>query len=179
MPCVREWKRSSSGRASAGAICSTSASPPAPCTAVIQACSRLSPMSRSRRGIPVAMHLAGSQEEADFIRYGSSPFGVHVSEHEQGKLASAYPPWLPAGTSPVSYVSNWGILDVPGILAIHCVQVDDRDIGILREKDVHIGYCPRINAKLGMGSAPLEKFWAAGLPLAWAPTLPRQSTRRT
>ena len=117
------------------------------------------------RGIPVAMHLAGSQEEADFIRYGSSPFGVHVSEHEQGKLASAYPPWLPAGTSPVSYVSNWGILDVPGILAIHCVQVDDRDIGILREKDVHIGYCPRINAKLGMGSAPLEKFWAAGLTI--------------
>lgn len=113
--------------------------------------------------IPVAMHLAGSQEEEDFIRYGSSPFGVHVSEHEQGKLAASYPPWLPTGSSPVSYISNWGILDVPGVLAIHCVHVNDEDIEILKEKDVRIGYCPRINAKLGMGSAPVEKFLSAGL----------------
>lgn len=116
-----------------------------------------------RKGIPVAMHLAGSQEEADFIRYGASPFGVQASEHEHGKLSSSYPPWLPAGTSSVSYVSNWGILDIPQILAIHCVQVDDDDIEILKEKNVNIGYCPRINAKLGMGSAPLEKFISAGL----------------
>ena len=115
--------------------------------------------------IPVAMHLAGSQEETDFIRYGSSPFGVHVSEHEHGKLASAYPPWLPAGTSPVKYVSNWDILDVPGILAIHCVHVDDEDIAILKAKNVHVGYCPRINAKLGMGSAPVESLWSAGLTI--------------
>lgn len=117
------------------------------------------------KDIPVAMHLAGSQEEADFIRYGSSPFNIHVSEHEHGKLVAPYLPWLPAGTSPVSYVSNWGILDVPGILAIHCVHVDDEDIAILKDKDVRIGYCPRINAKLGMGSAPLEKLWAAGLTI--------------
>lgn len=117
----------------------------------------------TRDDIPVAMHLAGSQEETDFVRYGSSPFGVQVSEHEQGKLASAYPPWLPAGASPVSYISNWSILDVPGVLAIHCVHVDDDDIRILKQKDVRIGYCPRINAKLGMGSMPLEKLWAAGL----------------
>lgn len=116
-----------------------------------------------RDNIPVAMHLAGSQEEEDFIRYGSSPFGVQVSEQEQGKLASAYPPWLPAGTSPVRYVSNWDILDVPEVLAIHCVHVDDTDIKILKSRDVRIGYCPRINAKLGMGLMPLEKLWAAGL----------------
>jgi 5-methylthioadenosine/S-adenosylhomocysteine deaminase len=115
--------------------------------------------------IPIAMHLAGSQEETDFIRYGSSPFGVHVSEHEHGKITAAYPPWLPAGTSPVKYVSNWDILDVPDILAIHCVHVDDEDIEILKAKDVRVGYCPRINAKLGMGSAPLESLWAAGLTI--------------
>ena len=113
--------------------------------------------------IPVAMHLAGSREESDFIRYGSSPFGVHVTEHEHGRLGKAYPPWLPAGTSSVKYVSNWGILDVPGMLCIHCVQVDDEDISILKRKKVAIGYCPRINAKLGMGSAPIEKFVSAGM----------------
>ncbi len=113
--------------------------------------------------LPVAMHLAGSQEETDFIRYGSSPFGVHVSEHEHGKLSKAFPPWLPVGTSPVKYVSNWDILDVPQILCIHCVHVNDEDVSILKQKNVAIGYCPRINAKLAMGSAPLDKFISAGL----------------
>ncbi len=113
--------------------------------------------------MPVAMHLAGSQEETDFIRYGSSPFSVHGSEHEHGKLTAAYPPWLPAGASPVKYVSNWDILDVPEVLLIHCVHVDDEDVAILKNKGAAIGYCPRINAKLGMGSAPIDKFVNARL----------------
>ena len=114
-------------------------------------------------GIPVAMHLAGSHEESDFIRYGSSPFGVRTSESENHRLSSAYPPWLPAGTSPVRYAYNWDILQVPEILCIHCVQVDEEDIAILAQNDVAIGYCPRINAKLGMGFAPVIEFLAAGM----------------
>lgn len=116
-----------------------------------------------REGVPLAMHLAGSQEEADFVRYGSSPFAVRTSKHEHHLENEAFPPWLPAGVSVVKYVTNWGILDVPEMLAIHCVHVDEDDIEILRNKDVAIGYCPRINAKLSMGSAPLIKFLAAGL----------------
>ena len=117
----------------------------------------------NENGVPVAMHLAGSHEEDDFIRYGSSPFAVHTSEHENHRLSEAYPPWLPAGVSPVKYVSNWDILDVPEMLAVHCVHVDDEDIATLAEKGVDIAYCPRINAKLSMGSAPLIKFLAAGI----------------
>lgn len=117
----------------------------------------------NEKGMPVAMHLAGSHEEDDFIRYGSSPFSVHTSEHENHLLSEAYPPWLPAGVSPVKYVSNWDILDVPEMLAVHCVHVDDEDIATLAEKGVDIAYCPRINAKLSMGSAPLIKFLAAGI----------------
>ncbi|MGI6032011.1 MAG: amidohydrolase family protein [Coriobacteriales bacterium] len=112
--------------------------------------------------VPVAMHLAGSHEEEDFIRYGSSPFGVHASESEH-RLSGAFPPWLPAGTSPVQYVVNWDILDVPELLAVHCVHVDEQDIKTLADRNVAIAYCPRVNAKLGMGSAPIVKFLAAGL----------------
>ena len=117
----------------------------------------------AKTGLPVAMHLAGSYEEADFIRYGSSPFAVHASEAENHRLSEAYPPWLPAGTSPVRYVSNWDILDAPEVLAIHCVHVDEHDIEILKDHDVAVAYCPRINAKLGMGSAPVIAFLAAGI----------------
>jgi 5-methylthioadenosine/S-adenosylhomocysteine deaminase len=113
-------------------------------------------------GTPVAVHLAGSREEYDFIRYGSSPFSVHSMEQEVG-YGSDMPPWLATGVSPVRYILNWGVLDVPNVLAIHCVQVDDSDIEKLADRDVAIAVCSRINAQLAMGVAPLRKFLQAGL----------------
>ena len=121
----------------------------------------------TEQGIPVALHLAGSQEEADFVRYGSSPFSIHASEremlHQRVSESGEVLPWMPTGTSSTRYVVNWGILDAPDVLAIHCVHVDERDIDILREKDVAVAYCPRINAKLGMGMAPVVELRRAGL----------------
>ena len=113
-------------------------------------------------GTPVAMHLAGSRDEYEFIRYGSSPFSVHSMEQERG-YGIDVPPWLATGTTPVRYVLNWGIFNVPNLLAIHCVQVDDEDIEKLVDYDVHIAVCPRCNAQLGMGVAPLMKFRKEGL----------------
>ena len=117
--------------------------------------------------LPVAMHLAGSQEETDFVRYGSSPFSIHASQVERAsgqKLETrGFLPWLPAGTSPVRYVYNWDILSAPQVLAVHCVHVDSEDIRILRDNDVAVAYCPRVNAKLGMGMAPVMEMREAGL----------------
>lgn len=113
-------------------------------------------------GTPVAVHLAGSYEEDAFIRYGSSPFSVHNQEQGIG-YGIDMPPWLPAGCSPVRYLLNWGILDVPNIVAIHCVHVDDFDIEKLAERNVAIAYCPSCNAKLSMGIAPVNKFLRAGI----------------
>ncbi len=106
---------------------------------------------------PVALHVAGSQEEADFVRYGSSPFSVHATEQERG-FGIDMPPWLAAGCTPVRYVYNWGIFSVPNVMAVHCVHVDDDDLDILKDNDVAIAYCPRTNAKLGMGAAPIHEF---------------------
>ena len=106
------------------------------------------------------MHLAGSQEETDFVRYGSSPFSVHASSLE---TADFFPPWLPAGTSPVTYVYNWGILDGPNVLAVHCIHADDDDIAILKSRDVAVASCPRIAARLGMGTPRIDKMLEAGL----------------
>ncbi|MDR2036253.1 MAG: amidohydrolase family protein [Coriobacteriales bacterium] len=113
-------------------------------------------------GTRVAMHLAGSREEYEFIRYGSSPFSVHSVEQERG-YGIDVPPWLATGVSPVRYVLNWGVFDVPNLLAIHCVQVDDVDIETLADLEVSIAVCPRCNALLGMGVAPLTKFRKAGI----------------
>lgn len=112
-------------------------------------------------GLPVAMHLAGSREEYNFIKYGSSPFSVHTMEDRRGYVE--VPPWLPTQTSPVRYALNWGAFEADNVLAIHCVHVDRLDIAKLKEYDVAVAVCSRCNAQLGMGVAPLGEFRRAGL----------------
>ncbi len=114
-----------------------------------------------KEDVPVAMHLAGSREEFNFIKYGSSPFSVHGMDNRRGYVE--IPPWLPTGTTPVRYALNWGAFESDNVMAIHCVHVDDNDIKKLKEYDVAVAACPRCNAQLGMGIAPLTEFLRAGL----------------
>lgn len=124
--------------------------------------SKVSEFAR-RENVPVAMHMAGNLEEYNFIKYGSSPFSVHTMDQKRGYVE--IPPWLPTGTTPVRYALNWGAFESDNVLAIHCVHVDDKDIKKLKEYDVAVASCPRINAQLGMGVAPLDEFMRAGLRL--------------
>lgn len=110
-------------------------------------------------GMPVAIHLAGSREEYQFVKYGSSMLATDVRD----MYDSNAPLWLPTGVSPVRYVLQWDLLDVPNVLAVHCTQVDDADIEVLAGYDVAVAHCPRCNAKLGMGLAPVHKFLRAGI----------------
>ncbi len=121
---------------------------------------RIAEFSR-RENVPIAMHMAGTREEYNFIMYGSSPFAVHESNNERGFVE--IPPWLPTGTTPVRYALNWGAFEADDVMAIHCVHVDDEDIKKLREYDVAVATCPRCNAQLGMGVAPIGEFLSAGL----------------
>lgn len=115
----------------------------------------------TKRNMPVAMHLAGSREEYNFIKYGSSPFSVHEMDQKRGYVE--IPPWLPTGTTPIRYALNWGAFEVPNMLAIHCVHIDAEDIEKLKEYNVAVAACPRCNAQLGMGVAPIGEFLRAGL----------------
>jgi len=110
-------------------------------------------------GTPVVIHLAGSVEEYQFVKYGASMLATDVRDTYDAHA----PLWLPTGVSPVRYVLQWGIFDVPNIMAVHCTQVDSEDIEVLREKNVSIAHCPRCEAKLGMGVAPVEQFLRAGI----------------
>jgi 5-methylthioadenosine/S-adenosylhomocysteine deaminase len=109
--------------------------------------------------LPVSMHLAGSKDEYDFVKYGSSRLAVDYRDTYTGVDLG----WLPTGVSPVRYVDQWGLFEIPQVLAVHCTQVDEGDIDILVEHDVAVAYCPRCNAKLGMGVAPLGKFLQRGI----------------
>lgn len=111
------------------------------------------------RDLAVAIHLAGSRDEYNFVRYGSSNLAQDFREQSGWSDVA----WMPTGVSPVQYVLQWGLFDVPRVLAVHCVQVDEPDIDVLAQHGVAVAHCPRCNAKLGMGIAPLKSFFEHGL----------------
>ncbi len=111
------------------------------------------------RDLPVALHLAGSRDEYDFVKYGSSSLGQDYRDRSGWSKQV----WLPTGVSPVRYVYQWGILEAPRVLAIHCVHLDPGDVEVLAKTHVAVAYCARCNLKLGMGIAPLAEMLDRGV----------------
>lgn len=112
--------------------------------------------------LPVAIRLASSLEEYNFVMYGSSMFAVDNMDVETRGYVEI-PPWLPFGVTPVRYALNWGAFDTDNVMVVNPVYVDEDDIKKMVEKDVAIATCPRANAQLGMGVAPLSEFMQAGM----------------
>jgi cytosine/adenosine deaminase-related metal-dependent hydrolase len=107
-----------------------------------------------RRGFPVAVHLAESREETALVRDGTGPFA--------DALRARGIPIEPRGVSPVQYLVQRGVVG-RGTLCIHCVQVDQEDIELLKSAGAAIACCPRSNRAHGHGAAPLAAFRRAGL----------------
>jgi cytosine/adenosine deaminase-related metal-dependent hydrolase len=100
--------------------------------------------------VPVSTHLAESRAEQDWLLHGAGTMAA-VSE-----LLVA-----PPGQTGIRMLAERGLLG-PAVLAAHCVHVEDGEIALLAENDVAIAHCPRSNAILGCGAAPLAGFLAGG-----------------
>jgi 5-methylthioadenosine/S-adenosylhomocysteine deaminase len=109
-------------------------------------------------GVKMATHVAESKAEVTFVRNGAG-----VLAHDFRELVGwDEVPWMPTGASPVKYLEQWGALNA-NLLAVHCVQVSQTDIEVMKENDVAVAHCPKSNAKLACGIAPVGDFLAAGL----------------
>jgi cytosine/adenosine deaminase-related metal-dependent hydrolase len=58
------------------------------------------------------------------------------------------------------------------VIAAHCVEVDQEEIALLAEHDVAVAHCPRSNAILGCGVAPLSALREAGIRVCIATDSP-------
>lgn len=104
--------------------------------------------------LPLMMHAAESEAEELLLRDGTGLFA-------EG-LARRGIEWTAPGTSTIQYLRQTGILETQPLLA-HCIRVDDEDIETLKQTGSKVAHCPKSNAKLGHGRAPLAKFLAAGV----------------
>jgi 5-methylthioadenosine/S-adenosylhomocysteine deaminase len=102
-------------------------------------------------GLPVSTHLAESEAEQEWLRGGTDTWA---------ELA----PFLaePWGETAVRHLAAEGLLS-SRVIAAHCVRVDAEEIALLAEHDVAVAHCPRSNAMLGCGIAPLADLLAAGV----------------
>ncbi|HKC48836.1 MAG TPA: amidohydrolase family protein [Gemmatimonadales bacterium] len=130
-------------------------SPHAPYTVCESLYRRVARFTQQER-LPIALHLAESQEESELVRYGAGPFadalrarGIAVEPHH---------------CSPVKYLRDLGLLR-PGTLAIHCVQVDAEDVAALKASRAAVAHCPRSNRAHGHGVAPVALMRDAGVPV--------------
>jgi len=128
-------------------------SPHAPYTVCGPQLEMIADLAKSEN-LPVMMHAAESEAEELFLREGCGVFA-------EG-LARRSIEWKAPGTSTIQYLKQTGILHTFPVLA-HCIRVDDKDIETLRNNHAKVAHCPKSNAKLGHGRAPLGKFLEAGV----------------
>ena len=100
-----------------------------------------------------------AKQLAEVVKECNSSIHVHVSEtaNEVKECKERH-----GGRSPVKYLADCGIFDVPAVAA-HCVHVSDEDIDILREKNVTVASCPKSNLKLASGIAPVYRLMEGGV----------------
>jgi 5-methylthioadenosine/S-adenosylhomocysteine deaminase len=100
-------------------------------------------------GVPVGTHLAESANEVEWLLHGAGPL-------------EAIAGWLvpPTGERPVASLEP--VLG-PELLCAHCVEVAGDEIELLARRGVPVAHCPRSNALLGCGVAPLTELRGAGV----------------
>ncbi len=100
-------------------------------------------------GVPVGTHLAESANENEWLEHGTGPL--------QGIAPMLVPPTGRRAVATLEPVLG------PELLCAHCVELDAGEIGLLAERGVPVAHCPRSNALLGCGVAPVAALREAGV----------------
>lgn len=111
-------------------------------------------------GLPLAIHCAESLEESTFLREGRGAIADELYPAAGWPLPNSAP-----GLSPVAWLAAHGGLS-PQTLLIHGVQVDADDVTLIAASGATVVLCPRSNASLGVGIAPIALYKEAGVHLA-------------
>lgn len=108
------------------------------------------------RQIKLSMHVAESKDE------------IKLLQQKKGGLEKLYQfaHWdldlAPKGSTSIDFLHKIGLLS-PLLLAVHAVQVTDKDVQLIKKSRTSVAHCPRSNKELGVGSMPLKRLLDAGV----------------
>jgi cytosine/adenosine deaminase-related metal-dependent hydrolase len=114
----------------------------------------------ARAGLATTVHLGESPEEMQFLRDGTGPWRELLEEFRAWE-----PAWAPPGCGPVEYLAGLGAL-TERLLVAHGVQLDAGELARLAAAGATLVTCPRSNQWVGVGSPPVDRFYASGVRVA-------------
>lgn len=116
---------------------------------------------RGTFGLHASMTLndGALQACADAIPDGAG-FHIHVAEHEADEEDSL----RRSGKRVVQRLDEYGIWR-ENTIAAHCVDIDESELAILRERGVWVSHQPRSNMNNGVGAANIDHFLEQGIKL--------------
>lgn len=86
--------------------------------------------------------------------------GIHTHLHETaGEIAQSLEQY---GIRPMQRLAELGVLG-PGLVAAHCVHVDEQEMDLLAEYGCHVAHCQTSNLKLASGIAPIASMKQRGV----------------
>ncbi len=164
LPATMERLESAVGRlqkeaAAVGPLVEAGVSPHAPYTVSASLYREAARFAR-RAGLRLATHVAESPAEVELLARGTGPI---VRAYQAARLWNSGS-WRPPQLRPIAYVGAAGAL-TPETLVIHAVQVDEEEIEFLASSGAAVAHCPRSNARLRCGAAPIAELLAAGVPV--------------
>ena len=127
-------------------------------SAVVRDCAALA----RRRGLRLHPHAAESRYEVEYVASGT---GVFAAANRRWGLAMELLRDGGSARSPVAELAALGALG-PDSHVAHGVHCDAADRALLREHGTVVALCPRSNATLGVGEAPVAAYRAEGSPVA-------------
>jgi 5-methylthioadenosine/S-adenosylhomocysteine deaminase len=143
-------------RASQDARVSVGISPHAPYTVsdeLYRACAELA----SREQLRIAVHIAESRVEEDYVVRAAGPFAALL--RQRGISVT------PRAASSIELLRATGVLNARPLL-IHAITTSETDWEIMRTHGVAVAHCPVANATLGHGVAPVAQYLARGITVA-------------
>jgi aminodeoxyfutalosine deaminase len=114
------------------------------------------------RGLRLHPHAAESPYESEYVLTGTGPF---AAANQRWGLVMELIAAGGSGRSPVAELADLGGLGPDSHIA-HGVQCDAADRAALRATGTAVALCPRSNAILGVGEAPVAAYRAEGSPVA-------------
>ena len=104
-----------------------------------------------------ATHIAESAAEVRLLDEGDGPLAALFKS-----LGRVPGQWPGRARGTVARLAAGDVLR-PGLVAAHCVQVDEMDAMTLAALDVRVAHCPISNANLQCGDAPVALLQEAGV----------------
>jgi 5-methylthioadenosine/S-adenosylhomocysteine deaminase len=112
----------------------------------------------------LAPHASFTVSDATFaqitIYAGELELPVHIHIHETAQeIADSL---AQHGMRPLARLEKAGLLG-PGLIAVHSVHLDEREIALFARHGCSVAHCPSSNLKLASGIAPISKLLQAGV----------------